>query len=85
MATDPNEFDDILKRVDKLSSEERDQLVDELEKRRTAPDSNDQSPRSLLDAFNARGLIGSIKDAPPDWSTNPKCMKGFGQDSGNAS
>ena len=79
MATDPRKFDDILRRFDQLTPEEREQLIDELEQRRTT-DSTEQPTRSLLDAFNARGLIGSIKDAPPDWSTNPKYMEGFGQD-----
>ena len=79
MATDPSRFDDILKRFDELTPEEREQLIDELEQRRTT-NSTEQPTRSLLDAFNARGLIGSIKDTPPDWSTNPKYMEGFGRD-----
>lgn len=36
-------------------------------------------PKSFYDAMNERGLIGCIQDAPPDLSTNPKHMEGFGE------
>lgn len=34
---------------------------------------------SLYDSLRRRGLIGSVKGAPPDLSTNPKHMRGFGE------
>lgn len=75
MSTDP--FDDIMKRFDGLSPEERQELIHQLERRqRTAPNGN--SDRTLLDAFQDHGMVGSITDAPEDWSVNPKYMEGFG-------
>jgi predicted DNA-binding antitoxin AbrB/MazE fold protein len=40
------------------------------------------SDKTLFDMLNEVGLIGSIKDGPPDLSTNPKYMEGFGKDGG---
>jgi len=73
------EFDDILIRFEKLSREEREQLIVQLEQRQTAFANGDQPGRSALDGFKERGLLGSITDAPPDWSTDSKYMEGFGQ------
>lgn len=78
MSTEP--FDDILKRFEELSPEERESLLDQLEQRQAAERNGTDSTRTLFEAFNERGLIGSIKDAPSDWSTNPKYMEGFGKD-----
>lgn len=36
--------------------------------------------KSFYDALEEAGLIGIVKDAPPDLSTNPKHMEGFGRD-----
>jgi predicted DNA-binding antitoxin AbrB/MazE fold protein len=41
-------------------------------------DANDDGP-TLFELLDEAGLIGCIKDAPPDLSTNPKYMDGFGQ------
>ncbi|MBX3413008.1 MAG: antitoxin family protein [Pirellulales bacterium] len=38
------------------------------------------SEPSAYDVFLAAGLLGCVKDAPPDLSTNPKYMEGFGED-----
>jgi predicted DNA-binding antitoxin AbrB/MazE fold protein len=35
--------------------------------------------QTLFDILSEGGWIGSIKDAPPDLSTNPKYMEGFGK------
>ena len=80
MAAEPREFDEILKRFDKLSRDKREELIDRLEQRQTADANGGPPGRTLGDAFNERGMVGSIKDAPPDWSSNPKYMEGFGQD-----
>jgi hypothetical protein len=40
---------------------------------------NGQSEESLYEALSRRGLIGCIADGPPDLSTNPKYMEGFGE------
>ena len=77
MSTEP--FGDILKRFDELSPEERERLFEQLEERQTTGRNTADSTRTLYDAFNERGLIGSIRDAPPDWSSNPKYMEGFGK------
>lgn len=76
MSTEP--YDEILKKFEALSREEQERLLDQLEQREATERNGADSPRSLLDAFNERGLVGSINDAPSDWSTNPKYMEGFG-------
>ena len=77
MATKP--YDDILKRFDSLSPDERQQLIKELERRQTTQRNGDAG-RTVLDAFKEHGMVGSITDAPEDWSSNPKYMEGFGKD-----
>ena len=78
MATDP--YDEILNRAQReLNPGQQRKLAEELSKRsETTRDSN--GDRSLYDVLDERGQIGSITDAPPDLSTNPKHMEGFGQD-----
>lgn len=80
MATDPNEFDEILERFEKLDPEKRDELIDQLEQRQATTTNSEHADRTLLDGFKERGMVGSIKDAPADWSMNPRYMEGFGQD-----
>jgi predicted DNA-binding antitoxin AbrB/MazE fold protein len=45
----------------------------------TTSNGADDSDRTLFDVLNEGGWIGSIKDGPPDLSTNPKYMEGFGK------
>jgi hypothetical protein len=40
---------------------------------------SDGSQESFYDAAVRVGLLGSIDDAPPDLSTNPRHMEGFGR------
>lgn len=40
------------------------------------------SEATLFELFDEVGLVGCIKDAPSDLSTNPKYLEGFGR-SGN--
>lgn len=75
MSADP--FDEIMKRFDGLSPEQRQELIRQLEQRQ-ATELNGNSSRTLLDAFRDHGMVGSITDAPEDWSLNPKYMEGFG-------
>ena len=42
-------------------------------------DKDDAHEESLFDSLCRRGLVGCIKDAPADLSTNPKHMEGFGK------
>ena len=77
MATDP--LDDILRRAADLTAEQRVELIRKLQQTATQNNGTD-SGRTLFDAFNDHGMIGSINDAPADWSTNPKYMEGFGED-----
>jgi ribbon-helix-helix CopG family protein len=37
-------------------------------------------PRTAYDAFKEAGLIGCLKNAPSDLSTNPRYFEGFGKD-----
>ena len=54
------------------------ELLDELLARLPRSRPNGTTPRSLYDALNARGMIGTF-DGPGDLSTNPKHMEGFGE------
>ncbi|MEX2316938.1 MAG: hypothetical protein WD669_07290 [Pirellulales bacterium] len=40
---------------------------------------NGRQPETLFQRLDKKGLIGCIKGAPPDLSTNPKYMEGFGE------
>jgi len=77
MSTDP--LDDVLKRAAELTPEQRELLIEKLQQQAAATNGTN-SGRTLFDAFNDEGMIGSITDAPEDWSTNPKYMEGFGED-----
>jgi hypothetical protein len=70
-------YEEVLEHVKQLSQEERLELVRELTK--SSKEVNGTRARSLFDAFNARGLVGFMIDAPTDLSTNPKHMEGFGR------
>jgi hypothetical protein len=80
-ARDRHELDEFLERYENLTSAQREQLRVRLEKHRTN-ENRGEATRTLFDAFNDHGMIGSITDVPEDWSTNPKYMEGFGQDAG---
>ena len=45
----------------------------------TSSQHNDVQEESFYDAASRLGFIGSIKGTPPDLSTNPKYMDGFGK------
>ena len=80
MAIEPDNFEEFTKRFDKLPPEEREELIEQLQQRSTAlRNESDAATMSLFDAMNRRGMAGSIKDAPHDWSTNPKYLEGLGQ------
>ena len=73
------EFDDILKQArDRLTPEKRRKLAEQLREGDTATNDG-ASPKSVYDALNELGIIGSITDGPGDLSTNPKHMEGFGR------
>ena len=80
MAVNSHEFDAITRIFDRLSPEEREEVLRRLEERCPTVDEEGASRRSLLEAMNERGMVGSIKNAPPDWSTNPEYLEGLGQD-----
>ena len=74
-------YHDILKRaLEELNREERQRLIEELSNGTQRTDEPIAGGRSLYDALEERGMIGFMRDAPPDFSTNPKYMEGFGQD-----
>jgi len=78
MSTDP--FDDILKRFDELSYDEQQALLEKLERSHATVSNGNGTGKTLLEAMNERGMLGSIKGAPSDWSSNPKYLEGLGKD-----
>jgi hypothetical protein len=55
--------------------------LEALEVRRNPTGNGKEGPsgESALDALSRHGLVGCILGGPPDVSTNPKYMEGFGQ------
>ena len=86
MAADPREIhltDEQRKLLAKRSEETGrpwSELLKEVFAKIPLPRSSETKGRTLYDALNDRGIIGSITDAPSDLSTNPKHMEGFGTD-----
>ena len=63
-----------------LNRDEQLKLIEELAKLTRSINGNGSTPKkSLYDALNEEGMIGSITDAPPDLGINPTYMEGFGQ------
>jgi hypothetical protein len=76
-----NRFDDILElAAHDLNRDEQLKLIQELTKiTRPANGGTPDQNKSLYDALNEGGMIGSIGDAPSDLGMNPLHMEGFGQ------
>ncbi|QEG37467.1 anti-sigma-F factor Fin family protein [Bythopirellula goksoeyrii] len=79
MSHDP--IDEIIKRFDQLTDEQRGELISELEHRQVVHSNGNAKTQSILEALQRRGLIGSISGEPADWSTNPDYLDGFGKNS----
>lgn len=76
-----NRFEEIFERASHdLSRDEQLKLIEELAKLTgSTNDKGATANRSLYDALNEDGMIGSITDAPPDLGINPTYVEGFGQ------
>lgn len=89
MATDPHQIqlsDDQLRLLAELSvrtgKPQKDVLSDALRQYHpTAANggADSGSDETVYDVLKREGLIGCIKGGPPDLSTNPKYMEGFGE------
>lgn len=55
------------------------EAVEELVKRSDEETAGLRPGETLLDAWRRAGLVGCIRSGPPDLSTNPKYMEGFGE------
>lgn len=84
MATDPREISlseeqrKLLAQRSEETGKPWTELLDELLSRLPRSRSNGPTERSLYDALNERGMIGTF-DGPGDLSTNPRRMEGFGE------
>ncbi|HEY3394271.1 MAG TPA: antitoxin family protein [Lacipirellulaceae bacterium] len=72
----------VLKPLTPLDLEDQEVVSLSIEKVAKDRPETDATEPTLYDILDEVGLIGCIKDAPPDLSTNPKYMEGFGK-SGN--
>jgi len=54
-------------------------FLEQLAKKALGQNSKEQPQKSFYDALNEDGLIGCVKNAPSDLSTNPQYMEGFGK------
>jgi predicted DNA-binding antitoxin AbrB/MazE fold protein len=59
-----------------LKDNEQVQLI--VESSGSAGEKSVDSAKTLFDVLDEVGLIGCISDTPPDLSSNPKYMEGFG-------
>lgn len=50
-----------------------------LDHRQTSRGANGAPSKSVYESLLEAGFIGCITDGPPDLSTNPKYMEGFGE------
>lgn len=77
-------YEDLLQRAQsELTLEERHRLAEQLSDSGdaiAAPNGGRQATKSLYEALDERGMIGSIPEGPGDLSTNPEYLRGFGQD-----
>ncbi len=79
---EPTTYDKVLELAQQLTPDERERLASELANRQSAaePAIPRSGGRSALDGFRERRLLGTMTDAPPDLSTNPAHLEGFGED-----
>ena len=73
-----------LKRLAESMGRTEEEIVQEAVRRHILENGPRQVPKwqpgeSLYDALKRADLIGCVKNAPPDLSTNPKYMEGFGE------
>lgn len=94
MAIDPSEIEldetqrrQLAEMAEKTGRAWSELLADALESRLPAPSSadGDRDEESLFDALTRSGFVGCVPDGPPDLSTNPKYMEGFGENGGRES
>jgi hypothetical protein len=82
----PKTLAEVLEEAKRLPAEDQRRLIEELTQPAAPPKEDAKGEngkvRTLYDALEARGLIGFMTDGPPDLSTNPKYMEGFGRDAG---
>jgi hypothetical protein len=72
-------YDDILRQAgETLSREEQLEFAHALSQQARS-NSSSQQTKSLYEALQARGVIGSITNASADLGTNPKYLEGLGQ------
>jgi len=75
-----DEFNKILKQVrETLTPEERREFSKALLESDSVSNQSTMD-KSVLEALEELGVVGSITEGPGDLSTNPKYMEGFGKD-----
>lgn len=79
-------YAEVLEEAKGVSAEDQQRLIEALEQVEPTKLEEKRAENgkvlTLYDAMNERGLIGFMEDAPPNLSTNPKYMEGFGRDAG---
>lgn len=80
MQEETSPYDRILRDFEDLPSAQRQKVLEALLDHQALQENEPVPNRSLLEAFEARGLVGSIDNAPADWSTNPSYLRGMGSD-----
>lgn len=68
----------VFKPLGALDLQDREMVSLSIEKLPRASSDVEQTEQTLFQLLDEAGLIGCIKDAPADLSTNPKYMEGFG-------
>jgi predicted DNA-binding antitoxin AbrB/MazE fold protein len=69
----------VLKPLGPLDLDEKEVVSLSIEKAATTEELADDAGPTLFELLDKAGLIGCVKDGPPDLSTNPKYMEDFGK------
>lgn len=69
----------VLKPLGPLDLDDKEVVSLSIEKSAPADESISEDGPTLYELLDKAGLIGCVKDAPPDLSTNPKYMEDFGK------
>jgi predicted DNA-binding antitoxin AbrB/MazE fold protein len=69
----------VLKPLGSLDLREQELVSLSIEKLAPLGAEGSEEAPTLFDVLNKAGLVGCVKDAPSDLSSNPKYMEGFGR------
>lgn len=70
----------VLKPLEPLDLRDHEVVSLSIERCETRADRPVEGGSTLFEVFDRAGLVGCVKDAPPDLSSNPRYLEGLGRD-----